>query len=420
MKTKLMIDGRRFCLNGVPVYQELPDCPPQYHGLLMNARFIQGVFDDRENPRQFDRFGLTFDAEENTDALIAALPQWYESGLRAITVGFQGGGPCFTMENTGIANSPFSPDGGRIDPAYLARMERIIAAADEIGMVVIVSLFYGAQCRFFRDDAAIRRAVETACAWLKALSPTNVILEIANEFEFFVFDDYPILQNAESMAALITFAKAASGGLPVGCSGSGGYFSQVVAEASDVILVHGNSQSRQQFAALLKKALAVRPARPVLCNEDSPSLMAMEVALRHGVSWGYYNNLTKQEPPTRWGILPGMDACFAARMRERLGIPGGDVPEYAFTGLAPHETVQGKRWIGIAALHPERIDRVEFTRNGSLYDICYLDPFTVHFMENWRQGAVEDCRPGEVWRADIFLTDGSVVSLEERIPEDVR
>lgn len=418
MKTKLSIQGRRFLINGAPVYAELPNCPPQVHGLMMNARFIQGVFDDRENPRQFDRFGKVFDPERNTSELIAALPQWYRSGLRAITVGFQGGGPCFTIDNNLIENNPFSPDGSRIDPAYLSRMERIIAAADEIGMVVIVSLFYGSQCRFFRDDEAIRTAVETACAWLKELSPTNVILEIANEFDFFVFDDHPILQKDESMAELISFAKSASGGLPVGCSGSGGYFSQAVAEASDVILVHGNSQSRQQYAGLLKKALAVTPERPVLCNEDSPSLMAMDVALRYGVSWGYYNNLSKQEPPTYWEITPGLDACFAARMRKLLGIPRETVPEYAFTGLERHESWQGKRWIGIAALHPERIDRVEFYRDGVLYDICYLDPFTVHFMENWRQGAVENCTPGEVWRAEIYLSDGSIVKLEEKIPED--
>ena len=93
MKTKLSIDGDRFRINGSLVYSELPHADPSCHGLLMNARMIQGVFDDKAEPERFQRFGKHFSPEQNTDDLIAALPQWYAHGLRAITVGFQGGGP---------------------------------------------------------------------------------------------------------------------------------------------------------------------------------------------------------------------------------------------------------------------------------------------------------------------------------------
>ena len=90
MKTKLSIQQDRFFINGSPVYSELKQVNPAYHGLLMNARMIQGVFDDKQDVKRFDRFGKLFSPEQNTDELIAALPQWYEKGLRAITVGFQG------------------------------------------------------------------------------------------------------------------------------------------------------------------------------------------------------------------------------------------------------------------------------------------------------------------------------------------
>ena len=96
MKTRLSIQDRRFFLNGAPVYSELSTCPEEFRGLLLNARFIQGVFDDNMAPERFRRFGRTFDPDRNTDALIAALPAWYGKGLRAFTVGFQGGGPCST------------------------------------------------------------------------------------------------------------------------------------------------------------------------------------------------------------------------------------------------------------------------------------------------------------------------------------
>lgn len=417
MKTKLSIQGDRFFLNGRLTYSELPGCPVSYQGLLLNARLIQGVFDDSMAPERFNRFNRIFDAEQNTDALIAALPAWYACGLRAFTVGFQGGGPCFTLDNGTIGNNPYSPDGMEIDPAYLARMKRIIEAADQLGMVVIVSLLYGSQCRFFEDDGAVRRAVQTACGWLRGLSPSNVILEVANEFDFAAFDGHPLIQDAGSMAELLDMARRASGGLPVGCSGSGGYFSQAVAEASDVILVHGNGQSRQQFANLLKKALAVKPRRPVLCNEDSQALGNLAVALRYGVSWGYYNNMTKQEPPTPWGIEPGADSFFARRMAMALGIERAN-PENAFylEGLEPERTYEGKRWISLSSLYPEQIERVEFYRDGTLYDIAYDDPFSVHFLANWQQGAVPDCRSGERWRAEVYLTDGRMEPVEALVP----
>lgn len=47
------------------------------------------------------------------------------------------------MNSMTINNNPYSPDGRSIDSAYLNRMKKIIDAADEIGIVVIVSCFYG-------------------------------------------------------------------------------------------------------------------------------------------------------------------------------------------------------------------------------------------------------------------------------------
>lgn len=57
MKTKLSIDGTKFLINDFLTYSEYPDCPEKYKGLLMNARFIQGIFDDKMKPERFNRFG---------------------------------------------------------------------------------------------------------------------------------------------------------------------------------------------------------------------------------------------------------------------------------------------------------------------------------------------------------------------------
>jgi hypothetical protein len=95
-KTKVTVKGVDFYINGKKTYEEIPGSKKNSHGLLWNARFIQGIFDDKADPGRFARYGFDkWDAEDQTNRLIAALPEWYKYGLRAFTVGIQGGGPCF-------------------------------------------------------------------------------------------------------------------------------------------------------------------------------------------------------------------------------------------------------------------------------------------------------------------------------------
>src|SRR5690554_6441943 len=108
-ETHVDIRGEKFLINGKLTYHEIEGSRQQARGLLMNARFIQGIFDDKAEPDRFARFGRhKYDPDKNTDDLIAALPQWYAHGLRAFTVGLQGGGPVFTIDDwSTIDNNPF-------------------------------------------------------------------------------------------------------------------------------------------------------------------------------------------------------------------------------------------------------------------------------------------------------------------------
>ncbi len=414
MNTALSVKGDRFLINGKYTYCEIKDCPENNKGLLMNARFIQGVFDDELDPSRFDRFGKNFDPEANTDLLIEALPQWYAHGLRAFTVGLQGGGPCFTISNHTIKNSPYSPDGKSIDDAYLSRLYRLIEAADKIGMVVIVSLFYGDQVRFLKDDEAVKNAVTLVCNLLRDKGYTNLIIEIANEHDIDCLKPYPVLQTAEGMATLLALAREQSGGMPVGSSRLGGSFDKIVAEASDVIFIHGNGLTRHEYYQLIQRAKAIKPARPIVCNEDSQAISRIDVSVEHGASWGYYNNMTKQEPPTDWSITRGEDEFFAIRMAKSLGIKS-EAPqdEYYLQGLEKNATYEGKRWIRLAALYPEKIYKVEFYRNGKLFETAYDEPFSIGFIWTWLQTAVENIESGEEWKAIIHLIDGT--TLERKV-----
>lgn len=410
--TTLSINREKFLINGQLTYSDIAGSKPAAHGLLMNARFIQGIFDDAADPARFARFGWeAWDPERHTDELIAALPAWYRYGLRAFTVGLQGGGACFTTNNLTIHNNPFGAEGTTLNPAYSTRLDRLIQAADTMGMVVIVSYFYGDQARRLRDGRAIRNAVTTASRFLREGGYGNVIIEIANEHDIQPFRAHPLIHYPEGVAALLDLARAESGGLPVGCSGGGGSHDQEIAEASDVILLHGNGQTRQKLYNMIRTVRSWGLKRPIVVNEDSQAIGQMAVTYKEQVSWGYYNNMTKQEPPADWTVTRGEDLFFARRMAEGIGIKLEPLPEaeqYYLQGLEPQMTADSQRWIRLASLYPETINYVDFFRNRQFYASAFDEPFSLHFISNWRQRGVPSV-VGDEWRAEVHLRDGRVI-----------
>jgi hypothetical protein len=152
--------------------------------------------------------------------------------------------------------------------------------------------------------------------------------------------------------------------------------------------------------------------RPIVCNEDSQAIGQLKVALKTRTSWGYYNNMTKQEPPAQWSITKGEDTFFSRRLAKALGIPHTSLPldeQYYLQGLEPEMSYQGQRWIRLASLYPETIDYVDFYRGGHLYYTAYDEPFTVNFRSNWRQDAVQMVENNEEWNAVIYLRNGDVI-----------
>jgi hypothetical protein len=292
-------------------------------------------------------------------------------------------------------------------------MDTLIRGADAVGMVVIVSFFYGDQARRLRDGKAVRSAVSTASRFLKEGGYTNVIIEVANELNIGPFrDHHPIIYYPEGMAALMDLARKESGGLAVGCSGAGGYANREVAETSDVILIHGNGCSRQRYYNLIKSVKSWKLNRPIVCNEDSAAIGQLKVAFKTGTSWGYYNNMTKQEPPADWSITQGEDAFFAHRLAESVGIECQPVPvddQYYLQGLEPVMTYEGQRWIRMASLYPETINFVDFFRDGELIYTAYDEPYSVNFKSNWRQDGVDSDQDASEWQALIHLRDGNVI-----------
>lgn len=410
-KTRLDIQGERFLINGKRTYSDLPGTNPETYGLLMNARFIQGIFDDRADPARFSRFGYEWDPDANTDRLIAALPGWKRYGLLGFTVGLQGGMPVLTIENRTIDNNPFSEDGTRIDPAYLDRLHRLITAADELGMIVIVSLLYQGQSNRMADGRCIRNAVAAGSRFLKEAGYTNVFIEVANEYDVGNFKNHPLVCYPQGIASLIDLARSESGDLPVGASGGGLVYSPEVCRASDVILVHGNGSTEQTYYDMIRNVRALGLNRPIVCNEDSPRFTQLKVAAKTGTSWGYYNTHTKQEPPADWSITRGEDQFFAWRMAHVLGIDVPEIPtdeQFYFQGFEPAYVYKNQRWLRLASLYPERIDYVEFFRNGEFFDVAFEEPYYPLHRTTWIQDGIDLLGGREEWTAVAHLHSGDM------------
>ena len=151
---------------------------------------VQATFDDL-NPETAKRWAYAdtgkWDAERNVREFIAAMPEWKRHGLLAVTVNFQGGSPEGYSQKQAWETGAFTADGG-LRPEFADRMRRVLDAADEQGMVVILGYFYFGQDQRLRDEAAVLRATDEATRWLLDGGWRNVLVEVNNETNVTAYD----------------------------------------------------------------------------------------------------------------------------------------------------------------------------------------------------------------------------------------
>src|SRR6516225_10717387 len=81
--TSVSIVGDEFYINGKPTYAGRTWHGRKVEGLLLNARLVQGIFDDRNtNTVSWWAYPDTgkWDAERNTREFIEAMPEWRRRG----------------------------------------------------------------------------------------------------------------------------------------------------------------------------------------------------------------------------------------------------------------------------------------------------------------------------------------------------
>jgi hypothetical protein len=329
-RTVVGIDGPAFTLGGRPTYPG----NQKLQGLLMNARLVQGIFDDA-NPATRARWAYPdtgrWDPDRNTREFVAAMPSWRAHGLLAFTLNLQGGSPEGYSKKQPWRNSAFDP-AGNLDPAYARRLKLILDRADQLGMVVILGYFYFGQDQLLRDEAAVRRAVTTATRWVLQRGYRNVLVEIANEGDGSAYD-HSILQppRVVELIQLVQATQVQGRRLLVSTSYLGGKVpGPDVVNAADFVLLHGNGvDDPARLRAMIdqvRRGAGFRP-KPIVVNEDDHfdfdrPVNHMMAAVDGGASWGYFDPGRSdyrdgfQCPPIDWTIsTPRKRAFFAALAR---------------------------------------------------------------------------------------------------------
>jgi hypothetical protein len=335
-RTAVTIDRDRFLINGAPTYAGRTFGGAKVEGLLLNSRMVQGIFDDL-NPATRGRWAYPdtgrWDPERNTAEFVAAMPAWREHGLLAFTLNLQGGSPQGHSSEQPWENSAFAPDGS-LRPAYLARLERILSRADELGTVVILGYFYFGQDERLRDERAVTAATGNATAWLLEKGYRNVLVEVANECDNARYDHAILAPSRVPELIRRVKEQGQRAGLKAGVSFNGGRVpTGEVLGASDFVLMHGNGVGDpKRIAAMVRQARALPGYRPmpVLFNEDDHFDLDRPAnnflaALGEYASWGYFDPGSSnyrdgyQCPPVNWGLNTERKRAFFGLVKQIAG-----------------------------------------------------------------------------------------------------
>jgi len=402
-QTRVQIDGERFIINGRPTHEGVSFRGRSIEGRLFNVRAVQATFDDtNRRTRHLWRYpdGAEYDADRQTSEFCEALPIWRRQGILGFTVNFQGGGPAYHFPHhkgdddprpnpDAYLNSAFERDGA-LKPAYLERMGRVLAAADGLGMVAMVGLFYFQQDGLLADESAVVRAVDGVVDWLLATGHENLLIEINNECN--IHYDHPILQE-QRVHELIERVKSTSRNgrrLLVSTSGGGGWLpSDEILRAADFVLVHGNGCNAQGHRRMIEQiranpAFAERPV-PIVFNESHPDSSCLLTCAEFGASWGYYDGGRSnyrdgfQSPPTNWLINTPFKKQFfetAGKLANGQSLPAAQSPELVgFEGLEAGQKLSGEVFVYADVNDPTYVDRVELSIDGELVSTQKVWPY---------------------------------------------
>ncbi len=346
-QTVVSLQGEDFCVNGCLTYAGVYHAGWRIEGLLLNSRMVQGIFDDANADTQslWNYPDGPWDAARNTQAFIRNMPAWQAHGLNAFTLNLQGGSPFGYSREQPWINSAFTAS-GTLQPAYFTRLSQILDRADELGLVVILGLFYFGQFAHFTSERHIVHAVDNAVDWILAQGYTHVLIEIGNEVDI-VRTPYgygasivaaqrchELIQRVQSRS--MGKVRSPAGRLLVSTSLKGNSVpaANLMAQA-DFLLLHGNGVEDPDRIADMVRACRQAPAyrgQPILFNEDDHYRFQdpwnnMRAALSQHAGWGFFDyrrqgegwNEGFQSVPVDWRISSPRKRAFFQLVAEITG-----------------------------------------------------------------------------------------------------
>jgi hypothetical protein len=322
-----------FYINDRPTYENRYWEGHKIEGLLFNSRMVQGIFDDL-NPATRDLWkypdtGL-WDPERNTKEFTEAMQAWRKHGLLAFSLNLQGGSPT-GYENKKWVNSAFDKL-GNLRSDYFRRLDQILKRADELGMVVVLGLFYFAQDQHLLGEFSVMRAVDNTINWLFEAGYRNILIEVNNECDSPIYD-LPILRPQRVSKIIKKIQQKEKNGFRFLASTSftGNVVpSRDVIEVADFILLHGNGVERperiSEMVEEVRKSEGYSP-KPILFNEDDHYEFDQKAnnffsAISSYASWGYFDFRREgegiadgyQSVPVDWGIKSERKKAFFQKL----------------------------------------------------------------------------------------------------------
>ncbi len=307
--TTVSIQGQDFCLNGVPTYAGVwhEDC--RIEGLLLNSRMVQGIFDDANATTRalWNYPDGPWDANRNTREFVQSMSAWQAHGLNAFTLNLQGGSPFGYSREQPWINSAFTAE-GELKPDYLQRLALILDRADELGMTVILGLFYFGQFPRLASEQCIVQAVDNTVDWILSRYYTHVLIEIGNEVDItrtpFGYGSsiiaasrcHELIQHVQERSA--GRLPSPAGRLLVSTSLKGNSVPAArLMQCADFLLLHGNGVEDPSRIAAMVRECRQAPAyqgQPILFNEDDhyrfgESWNNIRAALSEHAGWGFFD-----------------------------------------------------------------------------------------------------------------------------------
>lgn len=362
-QTVVGIADTHFLINDQITYAGCEDV----EGFLFNVRTVNATFDDtlgqvdwfdddgtrKGNGRAgYGKWVSPESAVANTERYKAGLSEYRAQGILAVNLCLQGGHPLLGMpwieEGNGSAgrrpnghrdfyhNSAFKTDGS-LDGAYMDRVRQVIEACDQLGMVVILQLFYFGQDTVFRTESQVCAAVDCAVDWICEQGYQNVIVEIANEvmqghFHHAILKPKRVAElvhrvrdgarNRHHRDLIVSTSEAAL------LSPKQWQDDEIdrVFEACDLVIIHGGDNVETgrvgDASELVNKVNRIRQSnwyqarpRPIITNE-SQGEQAFEAMVKRGVSFGLHSTYFQTMFPPKWGVWENDTTWFFNRVEE--------------------------------------------------------------------------------------------------------